>query len=400
MKTSRKSKHRLFTLIAALILSQAAQLSYAADEAAGASGLAARWAELRKEQPRLQIRDAAAKLKVSEAELLASQIGQGVTRLQNDEHTFREIMRRALDLGQVMATTRNEHGVLERTGTAMRLKSLQDEQAQALTPENAREREERLRNIAGGYLGGEIDLRFHFLDWKYAFAVVQPGRDGNISRSLQFFDAYGQSVHKLYLRNEASIAVYDKLVQDFRHPQQQLALQIQGALPALATKPDQEVDVKEFQLAWKEMSDVHQFNQIVREFGLNREQAFRLAPAGMAQKVSPAALRTLLDQAAQQQISIMAFLGNTGVTQIFSGKIEKTAASGEWYNVLDPAFNLHIRESALMQGWVLQRAGVTSVEFFDRDGKLVVSFFGVRERAKPQPASWIALAAALPRAAQ
>ncbi|MBR7784690.1 ChuX/HutX family heme-like substrate-binding protein, partial [Undibacterium luofuense] len=102
---------------------------------------------------------------------------------------------------------------------------------------------------------------------------AQPGRDGNISRSLQFFDAYGQSVHKLYLRNEASIAVYDKLVQDFRHPQQQLALHIQRTRPTLTAKPDQEVDVKEFQLAWKEMSDVHQFNQIVREFGLNREQA-------------------------------------------------------------------------------------------------------------------------------
>jgi putative heme degradation protein len=33
-----------------------------------------------------------------------------------------------------------------------------------------------MRNIAGGYLGGEIDLRFTFKNWKYAFAVASRAR--------------------------------------------------------------------------------------------------------------------------------------------------------------------------------------------------------------------------------
>ena len=41
--------------------------------------------------------------------------------------------------------------------------------------------------------------------------------------------------------------------------------------------------------------------------------------------------------------------------------------------------------------------GVTSVEFFDDQGELAVSFFGVRERGKPQPKSWTELTAALPQ---
>ena len=113
------------------------------------------------------------------------------------------------------------------------------------------------------------------------------------------------------------------------------------------------------------------------------------------QKIGPQALRKLLDESARQQLPIMAFLGNGAATQIFSGKITKTAASGDWYNVLDPDFNLRIRETALKSGYVVQRAGVTSVEFFDKDGELVVTFFGVRERAKPQPQAWIDLTGSL-----
>lgn len=348
-----------------------------------AASLAERWDALRAEQPKLQIRDAARTLGTSEAELLATGIGKTVTRLSDSDHAVNDIMIRALDLGTVLALTRNENGVLERTGVASKVQ-----------PESFTDKE-RFRAVAGGYLGGEIDLRFNFANWKHAFAVVQAGRDGSMGRSLQFFDAQGNAVHKVYVKSEAGVAVFDKIVADFKHPQQSGALTIVAAAPKAAEQADSEVDVKEFQLAWKEMSDVHQFNRIVAEFKLTREQAMRLAPEGAVQKIDPQAMRKLLDESATRQLPIMAFVGNGAVTQIYSGKIGKTAASGDWYNVLDPEFNLHIRESALKTGYVVQRAGVTSVEFFDKDGGLVVTFFGVRERAKPQPQAWIDLTRAL-----
>jgi len=358
------------------------------------AALAERWSKLRTEQPKLQIRDAAKTLGVSEAELLATGIGKTVTRLSDSEYAANDIMQRALDLGKVMALTRNENAVIERTGVATRAKP------QEATGDAGKDREnaQRLRSVAGGYLGGEIDLRFTFKNWKHAFAVVQPGKDGAVTRSLQFFDASGMAVHKVYVKSDAGVAVFDKIVADFRNPQQTADLKIVQAPARPAEKADSAIDVKEFQLAWQEMTDVHQFNRIVSEFGLSREQAMRLAPQGVVQKVSPAGMRQLLDEAARQQLPIMAFLGNGAVTQIFSGKIVKTAASGDWYNVLDPEFNLHVRESALKTGYVVQRAGVTSVEFFDKDGELAVTFFGVRERAKPQPQAWMDIASGLPKA--
>ncbi|MEC5161250.1 MULTISPECIES: hemin-degrading factor [unclassified Janthinobacterium] len=392
-----KSKFAVALLGSLLICQASAAVSTtvaAKTPVAPAGTLAQRWAGLRAEQPKLAAREAARTLGVSEAELLASGTGQGVTRLKTDGDGPREIMRRALDLGTVLATTRNEYSVIERTGVASKLKQ-QDETGGGAEADT--ERAARQRNIAGGYLGGDIDLRFHFSNWKHAFAVVQPGRDGAIARSLQFFDASGTSAHKIYLKNEAGVAVFDKLVAEFRHAEQNGALAIAAAAPKPAEQPDAAIDVKEFQLAWKDMTDVHQFNQILGEFKLSREQALRLAPAGQAERVAPLAVRKLLDDAAKQKIGIMAFVGNEAVTQIFSGTIDKTAAAGDWYNVLDPAFNLHLRESGLKSGWVVKRGGVTSVEFFDNNGELAVTFFGVRARAAPQPQAWLDLAQSLPR---
>ncbi len=379
-----------------LVLSLLGSLLIANASAAPAT-LAERWSTLRTEQPKLQIRDAARALGVSEAQLLATNIGKGVTRLQADGNQPREIMRAALDLGIVQAITRNENGVIETTGVASKFKQAGDKSEQADAKQDP-ETEARQRNIAGGYLGGQIDLRFHFENWKYAFAVEQAGRDGKPTRSLQFFDANGTAVHKIYLRNEPGVAVYDKLVANFRMPQQSAELNVLAVAPKAAEKPDAEIDVKEFQLAWKDMTDVHQFAQIMREFHLTREQALRLAPAGVVERVTPQALRTLLENAAKDKVAIMVFLGNEGLTQIYSGKIEKTMAAGGFFNVLDPDFNLHIRDTALRSGWVVKRGGVTSVEFFDNDGTQVVSFFGVRERGKPQPQAWVDLADSLPKA--
>ncbi|WP_338678790.1 ChuX/HutX family heme-like substrate-binding protein [Janthinobacterium sp. TB1-E2] len=378
-----------------LVLSLLGSLLIANATAAPAT-LAERWSTLRTEQPKLQIRDAARALGVSEAQLLATNIGKGVTRLQADGNQPREIMRAALDLGTVQAITRNENGVIETTGVASKFKQAGDKSEQADAKQDP-ETEARQRNIAGGYLGGQIDLRFHFENWKYAFAVEQAGRDGKPTRSLQFFDANGTAVHKIYLRNEPGVAVYDKLVATFRMPQQSAELNVLAVAPKAAEKPDAEIDVKEFQLAWKDMTDVHQFAQIMREFHLSREQALRLAPAGVVERVTPEALRTLLENAAKDKVAIMVFLGNEGLTQIYSGKIEKTMAAGGFFNVLDPDFNLHIRDTALRSGWVVKRGGVTSVEFFDKEGTQVVSFFGVRERGKPQPQAWVDLADSLPK---
>ncbi|KAF5272981.1 hypothetical protein FQR65_LT17259 [Abscondita terminalis] len=72
-----------------------------------------KWAQLKAETPHLRIRNAAEQLGVSEADLLVTNIGEGVTVLNPD---FAGILTDVEQLGKVMALTRNDECVHERKG--------------------------------------------------------------------------------------------------------------------------------------------------------------------------------------------------------------------------------------------------------------------------------------------
>jgi putative hemin transport protein len=348
----------------------------------GSDNLKQQWQKLRQEQPTLHTRDAAKTLGASEAQLLATQKDQ-VVLLKSDADSLRKIMRQALDFGEVLALSRNENGIIETTGVAKKYTS---------PNKDTLSEEDKLRqqNSVGGYIGGPIDLRLNFEKWAHAFAVTQI-KNGKTSRSLQFFDAQGDAIHKIFIKNKEGNILFDQLAKNFRLGDQNTTLVFTPKSINAVELPDDQIDIKEFQLTWNEMDDVHQFARIVSDFKLTREQAFRLAPEGFAQKVSASSIRTFLQDAAKERIGIMAFLGNRGIIQIFSGTIQKVAAHEEWFNVLDPNFNLHLRESAISHGWIVNRAGIRSIEFYDKQGELIVTFFAVREPKKPQPQKWFEL---------
>ena len=72
-----------------------------------------RWTEFREENPKTRIRDAARQLGVTEAELVATGLGDTATLLGGD---FREMLKAVPSLGYVMALTRNDALVHERNG--------------------------------------------------------------------------------------------------------------------------------------------------------------------------------------------------------------------------------------------------------------------------------------------
>lgn len=364
-----------YTKLGVMLLAAGA-ISIAACSTTPNSNLAERWSALRVEQPKLQPRDAAQKLNVSEAELVATNVGKGVTRLRDGGPAYKAVYDRLHELGQIKAITRNDNAVLERVGTVTQAKLNADG-----------------RVIPGtGFAGGPIDLRFGADQWRSAFAVVQPGREGKTSRSLQFFDVHGNAVNKVYLDNEAGVAAFDKLVADFKAPEQLAYLSVDKAPAKVVRKPNGEVDVKELRDTWNELSDVHEFPRLLKDLGITREQALDLIGKDAAYRISAQSVQTLLDSAARQGQPIMVFVSNPGMTQIFSGKITKVKATEEWYNVLDPDFNLHLRQAGIDRGWVVKRPAkdgvITSVEFYDAKGEQVVNFFSRRDRNKEETTTW------------
>ena len=68
------------------------------------------------------------------------------------------------------------------------------------------------------------------------------------------------------------------------------------------------------------------------------------------------------------------------------GPIKALKATGPWFNILDPRFNLHLPEDAIPSAWVVKKptsdGTVTSLELFDAGGFCFVQFLETVSQAK------------------
>ncbi len=335
------------------------------------------WQVLVQNQPRLRARDAAKVLEVSEAELLASRIGIDCVRLQPD---WGKLLLALENFGDVMALTRNEYCVHERKGVY-------------LSPQIA------ANNKMGLVVSSEIDLRFFLSGWKTVFALTEITNQGE-RYSIQFFDDAGMAVHKVYLTSSSNIAYWPVFLSKFTHPEQNNCLEVNQLDTEHNELKDAQVDIEGLRKHWSELKDTHHFFAMLKKFQVTRTQALRLAGAAWAEPLSNDALPNLLEQAAQQEQDIMIFVGNAHCVQIHSGKINNLRWYGEWFNILDERFNLHLKASAIAQLWRVRKPTtdgiVTSWEAFDSSGELIIQIFGVRKPGIPELRNWRILAESFP----
>ncbi len=342
------------------------------------------WRAHRESNPQVRIRDAAATIGVSEAELLATRCGENVTRIAKPEDPlgWGKIITQLPSLGRVMALTRNEHCVHERKGEYRQI----DFHGPVCT-----------------VLGHDIDLRIFLNRWHSGFAVRDEGKDGP-QESLQFFDRDGGAVHKIYLQPESNRDAFDAIVREFKSADQS-ADQKTEAIPAPAPdRPDADIDTEGFRAGWRGLQDTHNFYMLLRKFGVGRVQALRLIGEEFAYSLTPLCAEPLLRAAAEDALPIMVFTGSPGVIQIHTGPVQRIVPfgrDGEWINVLDPDFNLHLRQTAIAHAWVTKKptrdGTVTSVELFDAQGEMVVQFFGKRKPGEPELEGWRQLVSELRR---
>jgi putative hemin transport protein len=339
--------------------------------------LAARWSRLRGEQPTLRIRDAATTLGVSEAELVATGIGTTATPLAAD---WRSILSEMPQVGRVMCLTRNEHCVHERHGRF--------EDVQVTGPH-------------GLVLGPDIDLRLFLGSWKHGFAVREPLKQGE-RLSLQFFDGSGEAVHKIYATDETDRAAFDALIARHRAAAPaELAVAPRAA--DTVDRPDSEIDVEGLRRAWRAMKDTHEFFGMLGKFKVGRVQALRLVGEEFARELPPRALRSAMEAASADGMPIMIFVGSGGCIQIHSGPIERLVEVHGWFNVLDPAFNLHLREAGVARVFSVRKPTedgvVTSIEAFCNRDRNILLMFGARKPGKPELEPWRSIVARIEKQA-
>lgn len=325
--------------------------------------LIARHRDLIAKEPKMRARDLAHKLEISEAELVSlGKEGAVTTRLTAD---WPAIISAVSKVGRVMALTRNESCVHERKGIYGKLEG-------------------------GAHVGlivsDDIDLRIFFSHWRFGFAVVERDR-----RSLQFFDASGMAVHKIYATDTTDLAAFDKLISDFTIIDN-TPLDIIAASPKALPLPDSEINVGAFHNSWDALTDTHQFHGLLGKYKLARVQALRLAGQERATPVPAQSLRRVLMSAADQNTPIMVFVGNHGMIQIHTGPVSNLKPMGPWFNVMDEAFNLHLREDHIANAYVVRKPTddgvVTSLELFDADGETIATLFGKRKPGQPEDMAW------------
>jgi putative hemin transport protein len=166
--------------------------------------------------------------------------------------------------------------------------------------------------------------------------------------------------------------------------------------PAEDVRPDEEIDVALLRERWDALKDTHDFFGLLRELGVTRTQALRLAGPERARPVDgEAALETALKGAAEADEKVMIFVGNHGLVQIFIGEIERVVRTKGWLNILDPGFDLHVREGAIADAWLVTKptrhGPVRSLECYGADGETVLQLFGKRTEEESTPSGMAAI---------
>ncbi|MBU2953549.1 hemin-degrading factor [Marinobacter sp. F3R08] len=339
--------------------------------------LSMRWEALREAEPTMRIRQMADQLGVSEMELVRLRDGDALTPLKD---SFSDLLKALEKVGPVMILTRNNEVVHEVTGTFKEFTSG--------------------RSGAMGLAVGEIDIRVFFKHWDFGYRVREQVRSG-LRESLQFFDQYGAAVHKIYRVADTDGDAWQRLVSEYESEQRK-PFESRGKRPAPQRVDPETVDTEVLREGWRELKDVHHFGALLKRAGADRLTALELLRGEWATELvrtEDDVLDRLLELLRDNQCPAMFFVGNPGIVQIFTGKVENLRRTGAWMNVLDPGFNLHANTESIRRWWLVRRPSadgiITSVEAFNAEGELVLTVFGERKPGIPESELWREQAATL-----
>lgn len=330
------------------------------------------------ENPKLRARDAADAMGITEALLVAASVGQGATRIAAHPDRIIPAVER---LGEVMALTRVGACVHEKVGEYGEYHP--GEHAAMTLTEN-------------------IDLRIFPAHWIHAFAVETESEQGP-RRSLQIFDAAGDAVHKIHLREASNHDAWTEIVAELAVADQADTQAVEDRKPVEGPKsrPDK-LDILRDE--WAKLTDTHQFLRLCSKLKMNRLGAYRIAGEPWVRPLAPSSAKEMLQAVRGAGIEVMLFVGNRGCIQIHTGPIHTLKLMGPWQNVMDPDFNLHLRLDKVAEIWSVekptQRGPAVSVEAFDAEGGLIFQVFGVGKEGRDSRPEWGRIVDTLPTLAE
>lgn len=332
-----------------------------------------KWKELQQTQPHIRIRNAACQLGVSEAELLATQCEETVTRLKSD---WPEILYDLKSLGTVMALTRNDSAVHEKIGLYNPVNIIAN-QASIVTD--------------------ELEIRLMLEHWDFAFAVQEDAPKGQ-RFSLQFFDVAGVAIHKVYLTDNSDQQVFNAIVRKFRHPDQSRIIKTQSL--DIHINSDTEVSVDALRQYWRKLKHPQDFETMLTHFKVSRFEAMALAGAEFVQPVDPIVFLEFIKTLSEITLPVILTVQNQGAIQIHKGSLHHLKLTGPWLNILDEGFNLHLLQETINTMYIVEKPMATgktnTLELYNATGQNILTLSGENDSANYEDPRWIDLIQSLP----
>lgn len=339
------------------------------------NSLKARLQTYKEENPKARLVDIAKALAITEMEAIACQVdNETIIALKAD---WKALFAALPGFGPVMALTRNEFVVHECKGV--------------YGPT-------QWHGPMGLVHNGNIDLRMFSSRWKYLFAV-QVANPRGILHSMQIFDDTGRAVHKIYLEKGGDLDAYKAAVQELKLDSFELPTSLASDPAPEVSRAIDAAGITAFRQDWAALQDTHDFFTMLRKHKVPRLQAMEIAGSDFMREVKGETVGQLLEQAQATAEPLMAFVGNPGMIQIYGGTVSNVKKMGDWNNVLDPTFNLHIDERGISRVFVVHKPTryglISSLEVFSVQGELILSLFGYRKDDQAVSPSWGKLLASL-----
>ncbi|MEM8702271.1 MAG: ChuX/HutX family heme-like substrate-binding protein, partial [Pseudomonadota bacterium] len=323
--------------------------------------------EARMHYPKMREKDLAHAIDVSEAEVIASFVGFGNRRLAPG---FADLFGGLVELGEISILTGNKSAVQENV----------------VSLENFRFD----RNTASVF-GQNIQARLALSQWAHGYAVERT-EGTRVRRSLQFFDRSGDAVHKISARSGTDMKAWDRLVETLSvddDAEQALSV-IKSAL--LSSKTPTTLGTQ---------TDATQSSGILQDLDFDQINTFKRPGKSAAWPLDTGSVAALLRIASSENIPVMCFVKNAGSRQVHTGHVGNVVEKGQYLNVMDPKFHLHLRLDHIAEVWAVrkpsQKGQVTAVQAFDLDGQQIIQFRGSSGETNSDDMDWHELSACLPR---
>lgn len=265
---------------------------------------------------KLRIRDISNKLNVSEAELLSLSVNDSVSFLSiNDFNQFFTYLLSNID--KVMFLIRSEFVVHEKIINPFQYKIINDS---IINKKN-----------------NSLLIKFNSETFKYSFFEIKRHNNRNL-KSFQFFDYYGTSILKIYLKGKKDVE-FENLANQYK------------------------IEYK-YQIQKDFTSDKYIQFKNKHSDKMPPHSDFKLT------------LRQLLNDIAKKSIPVNIYAFGIECMQCHSDIIKNIVDYGPWLNIMDKNFNIHVLENKISFSKSGIRDDNNCIDFYDTNNNLVLSVSG------------------------